>query len=335
MKKTFYTNQALKYRNGAFTGSIDDGERKIIIDFSVENKGSLFVYNLYTRPHEVIRGIKQGKVSRLSKDVFFLHGYGFSSNGFPIDDLSSKVIIDETKTITSVEFIKSAADDISILYKSRENKCSSFFFELFKLQNTVLINDPVEFILHLNDILNIVPKDILKIKNDKNSLEFSIAGEYLTFLSTNPTITAEQHIYHKTCLTGFYMLHKCLEIHDNIQDRLFLIELVHKNVYPFLGLLIHKLFKSKYIEMNLPFKELPDLERAKRIYMLMECYVLYISNEHNNLEKWKFVMEDSRKLLDSNRLAPFNYANSQTEIEKIYSLLFNSIEETLINHSNA
>jgi len=117
MEIVMYSNQALKYKDGEFTGQIDGGERMVVINFFGDNLCSVFLYNLITPEPEIIRGIKQAKIVKKTSAIIEAQGFGLSSNGIPIDDLYTKIHF-ENKEVVAVEYIKTS-NNASLLHKRK------------------------------------------------------------------------------------------------------------------------------------------------------------------------------------------------------------------------
>lgn len=112
-----YSNQALKYKNGDFTGQIDTGERMIIINFFGDSLCSVFIYNLENSKPEIIRGIKQARIVNKTSSLIEAQGFGLSSNGIPIDDLYTKIFF-ENNEVVAVEYTKTS-NNASILHNKK------------------------------------------------------------------------------------------------------------------------------------------------------------------------------------------------------------------------
>jgi len=318
MEYTFYSNHSLKIKDGKVSEIIDKVEYKIVVNFLNSETCSLFVYNIYTSPHELIRGIKQAKIIIQNESLIELEGYGMSTNGIPIDDLYSKIII-ENNQIVSVEYIKSS-NNASILHQKRVKENSDFFFELLKFQD-VKVEDPLDYVIALGDIYQLFFDDFNFIDVSPYNNEFSICCNFLLALSRNSVVRQDHDIYLKTCNIAFYCFHKTSHLKkDN------LIDLLNKNCEMFIyGIIMQLVRVEDKSVFELPFKYDDEFNRAKKIFFLMESWILFLPDNEYSIIKWKEVIASNKNLFERNTFAPYNLNNALNTITKLYDAYYESV----------
>ncbi len=323
MEQILYSNQAIKFYNGIMSDSIDSGERKLIFNYSNDENCSLLVYNLYTMPHEIIRGIRQARVIKKGKDYLELQGYGVSSNGLPNKDIMLKIKFCNQE-IESVEYIN-LVNNASLLHNKRLSRCNDFFFNLFNHQNIVPPNLTNEYFESLNDIYASFFHDIKIIKEYKNSVEFSVSGSIMLAMAKYQRIRIDVNLYFNTCLIGFSLLYQSYRLEGDIAELVKLIRFVNNNCDMFLAIISIKLLKNNQNSKLLPFSNLPEMERAKMIFWMMESWCIFLEDKPYYISPLVDVVAFNKKLFLNNVLEPYKIDNSLETIKYIYELLNESI----------
>lgn len=317
MEYILFSNQVLKHKSGEFTGSINDGERKIVFNTLSENHCSLFIYNMYDSPHSVIRGIKQAKIIINEGNYIEIQGYGLSSNGFPNDHLKAKICYEDNEII-SVEYIDSDRD-VSILHKKRIKKNSNFFFELFNLD----VNDYDYEKLSMT--LKLFNEDFEIIKDYTDEVELSVCCDFLFNLTKNQFVRSNKSLHLIVCMINYYFQYRSILLKNGYQEKQKMIELLNKNGETFIEFITILFLKNPTVELTVPFSNDTETNRAIKIFWLLESYYLFIEQENNYPERWEDVVQYNKSKFNDGLFYPYNITSSKVITKKLFDLLYDNL----------
>jgi hypothetical protein len=332
MEYILFSNQAFKYQSGSLIGLTDTGERKLVLNIFNDEHCSLFVYNMYTIPHDILRGIKQAKILVKKNNYMEIQGYGLSSNGIPIDNLRAKICF-ENNQIISVEYIR-LDNDFSLLHKKRVERSSSFFLKLFNL-------DVDNYSIDLSELITtmkLFSMDVDNINNYNNAVEpsagvdLSASCDYLSKIRENNFVKNDDKLHLLVCLLNFYLQYKSINVNTSYNynvERIKMIRLLNKNVEPIIFLIANLLLKNQNSKV-IPFVSDSEHVRRIKIFWLLESYYLFIEGNHDysrygNFGAFDELIQHNKSKFYEGFFYPYNIESAKDITKKIFDLMCDNI----------